>query len=285
MKIVILIVNYNSWDVVRSMLVSSNSLDILPEFYILDNNSNDPPGFDIESVSSNAQITLVNFEYNYGYFGAAAEFLLRNPGIEFDWLFVANADLVFSDPCLFNYLEDFTRPYQSVGVYCPSIISEVTGQDQNPFLSSKPSLYYYYKYKIIYSHFIISKAYALLFSLKSKVRRILLNTQTKKNVKSVFAPHGAFLGFSKHYFSNGGIIENRNFLFFEEEIVGFICEKIGLRVIYDPRVRIDHQEHIVTGSSLTIGKILIKKHSLSIVKEYFFPKIDCEQTAGFKKWF
>lgn len=270
MKIIVLIINYNSWDKTLAMLESGDALEVIPEFYVLDNNSDINPIPCIRTIREKySDVNIVNFATNFGYFGAVHEFLRVSPHLQFDWLFIANSDLLFSDPCVFNYLDDFLAEAQGVGIYCPSVISAVTGRDQNPFLLKKPSRLYYYKYAIISSSFMLSKLYYSLFMLKS----VLMAVQHKRTVKQkcsryIFAPHGSFLGFSSTFFQKGGVIENRNFLFYEEEIAGFICDALGLVVVYDPRVQIFHEEHATTGSGLTKAKICIKKKSLSILKKY-----------------
>ena len=135
MKIIVLIVNYNSWDKTLAMIESSELLEVKPKIYILDNNSNVDKIKSINDIKVNhSNVTIVNFTYNYGYFGAIHEFLRLNIDLQFDWIFIANPDLIFSDPYLFNNLGDIFPEKQDIGIYCPSIFSITTGENQNPFL-------------------------------------------------------------------------------------------------------------------------------------------------------
>jgi hypothetical protein len=155
------------------------------------------------------------------------------------------------------------------GVYCPSVISNKTKLDQNPFLWNRPGKYYYYKYKFITSNYYLAKIYTLLAKVKSNMRMLMPSQGSiKKGPQEIFAPHGAFVGISRKFFEQDGYIENRNFLFYEEEILGFICDRINLKVIYDPRVKILHDEHLVSGTEYSREKYIIAMKSLSILKEY-----------------
>ena len=272
MKVVIFIVNYNSWEATKKMLVSANILNISPDIYVLDNNSEPYPGFSFNPKEYyKGSSCLIRLDRNYGYFGAVSEFLSKMQNLTFDWLFIANSDLIFNDTYLFDYLDECSKVWKgSIGVYCPAVISNRTKLDQNPFLKEKPTIFYYYKYKIITACYPIVKVYVELSKLKTNLKKLRI-TQANRTASSpqiIFAPHGAFVGLYKDFFSKGGFIEHRNFLFHEEEILGYICDKINLKVIYDPRVSIKHEEHVTTGSRYSRQKHNIRKYSLSILKEY-----------------
>ncbi len=271
MNIIIAIVNYNSINATKRMLVSANILNIKPDIYILDNNSNTEieVNFNPQEYYS-GQSYYIRLKKNHGYFGAISVFLSMIEGTPFDWLFIANSDLTFNDPALFDYLGVCMRSTDgTVGIYCPSILSNRTKLDQNPFLWKKPGKYYYYKYRFLASNYYVSKAYAILSRVKSSIRRLKIQQDNiNKKPKVIFAPHGAFIGINKEYFNQGGYLEYRNFLFNEEEILGFICDRINLKVIYDPRVEILHDEHVVTGSGYSKEKHANRVKSLNILKEY-----------------
>jgi GT2 family glycosyltransferase len=63
----------------------------------------------------------------------------------------------------------------------------------------------------------------------------------------VYAPHGAFLIFSRSYFEAGGYIDDGFFLYAEEFSVAEICRQLQLRVVHDPGLRVWHNAHGVTG--------------------------------------
>jgi len=271
MKLVMAIVNYNSLSATKNMLLSANNLQIKPDIYVLDNGNT----IDLSEKGKlgdyyTGLLQVVNLPKNYGYFGAVSTFLSMHKGLYFDWLFIANSDLVFIDPCVFNYLEDYTNgSNMDVGIYCPSIISAKTKIDQNPFLWNKPSKYYFYKYKASTSSYYLAKTYNRLSDIKTCLKKNMTNKRkTIKRAYEVFAPHGAFVGLNSIFFNRGGYIESRNFLYCEEEILGFICKRINLKVIYDARARVLHDEHIVTGSAYTKTKHAIRKKSFDILKEY-----------------
>jgi len=272
MKIVILIVNYNSWQATKKMLTSANILNVKPDIYVLDNNSEIDPEINFnpkEYYKGNSY--LFKLDQNYGYFGAVSEFLSRKQNLIFDWLFIANSDLIFNDSSLFDYLGECSEKWNGlVGAYCPAVISNRTRLDQNPFLETKPGLYYYYKYKAITFSFYLAKAHTALAMMKTKLKIFVASSKRKTQPvpQAIFAAHGAFVGLSKVFFIKGGFIESRNFLFHEEEILGILCNGLDLKIIYDSRVKISHDEHLTTGVEYNRWKHRIRRHSLTILKEY-----------------
>lgn len=272
MKVVILTVNVNAWEATKRMLMSANSLDVYPDIYVLDNKSDVTPEFSFKPKEYyyKGNSFLFKLDKRFGYFGAVSAFLSLKKDMFFDWLFISNNDLIFNDHYLFNYLKECSEMWQgSIGVYCPRIISTRTGLNQNPYLEKKPTLYYAYKYKLIASSYYIAKLYATMTRIKAEIKKIprAKEGEIQKKPRPIFAPHGSFIGFNNDFFSRGGYIESRNFLYFEEEILGFICDRIGVKVLYDPRVQVQHDQHLTTGN---YNKWIhnIRSESLRVLEEY-----------------
>lgn len=57
-------------------------------------------------------------------------------------------------------------------------------------------------------------------------------------------------------------------MYFEEEILGYICKRIGVITLYDPRVSVMHAEHISTGKTYSEWKHRARKKSLGVLKRY-----------------
>ena len=60
---------------------------------------------------------------------------------------------------------------------------------------------------------------------------------------SIYAPHGACVIFSKRFFSEGGSLDLPVFLFGEEICIAEAVRRLGLSVIYNPKLVLTHHEH------------------------------------------
>lgn len=252
------------------MLESATNLDICPDIIVIDNCSDENLKINnLEKIYIRSKIRLIKLKCNYGYMGAVEQ-CVKDLNLElYDWIFIANPDLIFIDSDVFNYLNNFSENrHDRIGIYCPAVLTKNEKKNQNPYLRLKPKKFYYYKYRLITFSYLLAYAYELL---SQKVVTINLKRNKIRNIREpirIFAAHGSFFGLSNDFFKNGGFIESRNFLYFEEEIYGYICQKLELDVIYDPRTSVLHNEHTATGKKYNFLKHQIRKDSLSIFREY-----------------
>ncbi len=180
---------------------------------------------------------------NLGYFGAAQMALQQFPHSQ--WTIVSNTDLEFATPNFFSVLKDF-KSTPDVGVVAPEIISDLTGRDQNPYMKERPSARKMRFLKYMFSTDLSSVIYQRLSASKKTFR-----TPTKKaaarHAQAIYAPHGSFLLFHQNYFVKGLDFEHPPFLFGEEITVAENLKAARLIALYDPALKIRHQEHQATG--------------------------------------
>jgi GT2 family glycosyltransferase len=87
---------------------------------------------------------------------------------------------------------------------------------------------------------------ALFYQSIALVKDFLKNILPSRRAKSlcqIYAPHGAFIIFSRQYFLRGGSFKHPSFLYGEEITVAENCKKFGFQVLYDPGFRVLHFEH------------------------------------------
>lgn len=276
MKILLLIIHYNNIKSTLDTLSSIRNLNRVPEIHLIDNASNDFDTLDHDKIKGilTERFKIINHDKNYGYFGAVAKHLSNIKHSSYDWIFISNNDMIFHDKHLFDYVDEekLTRNNR-IGVYCPAIITKSKGVNQNPYLKKRPNKLFYYKSNFILSNYTAANLYEKLAEKLSYFLKTKYEQSNKSNcLIKIFAPHGSFLGISRAFFTRGGYIENQNFLFFEEEILGMICRKIGLSVIYDPRVSVIHNEHQTTGIRYSKSKHQIRKKSFQTFKKYYLER-------------
>ncbi len=196
---------------------------------------------------------------NLGYFGNAAwgvAKFLENRMLP-DWVIVSNSDIAFTDNDALSLLLSYEKK-GAPAVIAPTIISGVTGQDQNPFMRNRPPMYRMHFRKWVFRFY----ATYLVYQLLSLVKRMLITLveqitgaikgRTSENPVSkpvkIYAPHGAFIIFHNSYFDAGGDFNYGAFLFGEEIFVAEAVLNLGLSMVYDSRLEVVHKEHTATGT-------------------------------------
>lgn len=200
-----------------------------------------------QAYRDNPSVHFEAMTTNLGYFGAAHSALEavwkdRLP----DWIIVSNADIRLPQPGFLCRIAD--HPAGVGAVIAPRIVSTRTGLDQNPFHRRRPSALRMNLNRII-------PRVSLLFWLmqtQCSVRRAIRSRLRGKHAQpatassNIYAPHGAFIIFSKEYFRQGGSLNCGAFLFAEEIFVAETCRRLGLRVTYSPGLEVLHDEHVST---------------------------------------
>jgi GT2 family glycosyltransferase len=222
---------------------------------VLDNDSDDGSVDRIRrAIHEFGNVELLESSQNRGYFGGANWALrhyLQSHGAP-EWVIVCNNDIEFDDSCFLLRL--FQRDPTAAGVIAPSIVSGLTGHDANPSIRQRPS-----QFKMMRYRWWLSNYYAMWLKqwLSPYVRRGRYTFSRRvpragEGLSSrIYAPHGAFLVFSRKFFEAGGFIDDGFFLYAEEFSVAEMCRQLRLPVIHDPELRVWHSEGQSTGRMLS----------------------------------
>lgn len=203
-------------------------------------------------AQSAPNVSLLNSVVNNGYFGGARYGLaqhLKNQSLP-DWVIVSNVDLLIRDQYFLTKVSAVMR-HSHVGVVAPSIRSARTGRDQNPFIERRPSVARMQAYKWIYCSRFALHTYELAAAAFHKVHGFFMPRRRDPDSvastgRTIYAPHGSFLIFTKEYFRAGGTLDFPCFLFGEEIYVAESVKRLGLEVVYEPSLVVTHQEHATT---------------------------------------
>jgi len=202
-------------------------------------------------TSDQSNCRVLRAPRNLGYFGGAryglSRHLAENPMP--DWLIISNVDLSLDDPTFLERLAPLGS-IPDVGAVAASIRSALTGIDQNPFMRVRPSVLRMHAYKWLYRSQTALNGYEGLAAFSHRAGsalRKLRPTHSNSARETIYAPHGSFLILSKNYFDRGGDLDFPEFLFGEEIYIAESVRRLGLKVIYEPALRVNHQEHHSTG--------------------------------------
>jgi GT2 family glycosyltransferase len=271
-KIVVVGVNYET-DALALRFVSGLSriaLDANVVIVLVDNSERaDSTGFFSAVRARYPDVLCVKSPANLGYFGGANLGLRAYlaTGQDFDWLVVSNVDVEFLGDDFAVRLADLWST-EDIGVIAPSIWSSVSRCDLNPKMLVRPGRARIRLYTLLYRSFCLLNAYGLSAMLVRNLRYLLKNrvltpimrwlaplqrgsrpdtTVRDSAPKSIYAPQGACIIFSKLFFLRGGSLDYPMFLFGEEIYVAETARVLGLRVVYDPRLTLRHDDHRSTG--------------------------------------
>ncbi len=102
--------------------------------------------------------------------------------------------------------------------------------------------------------------------LVSKDRPAAAASTTEK----IYAPHGSFIALHRSYFEHGGTLDYGAFLFGEEIFIAETARKLGLTVLYEPAIAIEHTERSTAAGLWNRDASRYRKQaSRYLVKNYF----------------
>ncbi|HEY7934086.1 MAG TPA: glycosyltransferase [Solirubrobacteraceae bacterium] len=198
------------------------------------------------SVANDPRVTAIAPGENLGYFGGAAAALkdhLKAHSMP-EWVIVSNPDVYFPDRGVLQRLFDSHRG-DAPAVVAPSIRTKGSSVEQNPYMRVRPSRFRMHVYRWIFSAYPIDAMYQGLSWVKHRALEAASTERPAPPASSpekIYAPQGAFIAFHRSYFERGGNFDHGAFLFGEEIFVGETARRLGLTVLYDPALVIEHTE-------------------------------------------
>ena len=215
---------------------------------------------------------------NLGYLGGAryglSAYLEQN--VMPDWVIISNVDLTISDRRFLEHLSKLAS-VPDVGAVAPSIYSDLTGIDQNPYMKTRPSELRMHAYKWLYRSWLVLNLHEFTAALFHRVRTALSIARKPPTDRvshcrqTIYAPHGSLMILSKQYFERGGDLNFPEFLFGEEIYIAEKMMALGLKVIYEPLLRVIHEEHRTTKLMKSRNIAAYAAASAAYCADTFFP--------------
>lgn len=275
-------ISFKSSELVLEALRSVQSLSANKDvgIIVIDNSSVSEDINPIRSAVSNfCNAELLESTANRGYFGAARfaldHFLAKGHPIP-DWVIVCNHDILIEDREFFQKLSN--NDAGAVGVIAPRIQKLPGNVDQNPFMRNRPNALRWAQLRLVSSNYTLAKFWDWLWrrkwALKSWTAAIRKELAENNNVKreSIYAPHGSFIIFSRKFFETGGFLDENLFLYGEEISVAEQCRLLGLPVVYEPELRVLHNEHQSTGKRLSRFTFECQKRAMEYVTARYWSR-------------
>jgi GT2 family glycosyltransferase len=86
----------------------------------------------------------------------------------------------------------------------------------------------------------------------------------------IYAPQGAFIAFHRSYFERGGTLDHGAFLFGEEIFVAETARRLGMTVMYDPALVIEHTERSTAAGLFNRNTSRYRKQASRYLAKTFF---------------
>lgn len=210
---------------------------------------------------------IINPKKNLGYL-KGLEYGLNN--CEFsndDFIVFCNPDLVFEH----NFFDTLMKKVdiKKMDLIAPSIINSL-GNNCNPNMVSKMSKLRILIYDFEYSNYISFRIIAFTRFILKSFLEFLKKYKSPKNIErmKIFIPHGACMIFRGFFFENDKNFNYDIFLWGEEPIIAHEVRKRGGEVIFEPKLKVNHNEGSVTSKVPSQQRYSHWKNSYKIMRKY-----------------
>lgn len=228
---------------------------------IVDNASRNQSGKKLqEKYLKESLVTVIENTENLGFAkGNNVGYQYLTDRYDMDYIIVMNNDILIEQKEFLDLIDKIylEQPFDVLGpdIYCPKIQmhqnpSREKGLTKEELLELQESkchflshpMYYYFR------HMTLGKVKKVL----KKDRSARRPDYTSNSQSSVL--HGACYIFSKNYMRlRKNCFNPKTFMYMEEDILYYECVRDGLRMHYDPRIRVQHLEDVSTDASIGSG--------------------------------
>lgn len=165
-----------------------------------------------------------------------------------EWIVISNTDITYGTETFYEeLLLNYPNGYNCV--IAPSIYARFKKEFQNPMLINRYSKLEMFVLTKVFKNRLIERS----FNLGNNIRiKFIKHKKSIVDNQEIYAGHGACLILNKDFFNNGGNLNYGSFLFGEEVYIAEVVKKIGGKVYFDKRLKVNHNEH------QTIGKVKSK---------------------------
>lgn len=226
------------------------------EIVVVDNASPNGSGRELQMLfEKNDQVKVLISSENLGFAkGNNLGFDYLKKHFDLDYMIVINNDINIQDD---KFLEKIAEEYKQskFAVLGPDIITMYDKKHQNPAHTEAFSLVELKKLKAAYEK--MNRVYPYYY-LKGKavsfIKRLMNHSNTvAPNIRERqfnVILHGACYILSRDFIQKREyLFFPETFMYFEEDILHYDCEKLGLRMVYSPSLEVYHVEDVSTDAT------------------------------------
>lgn len=259
MKVCIIAVCHNSYEAtlnyLNSVYVALREANVELDLFLVDNSL----VIDYKMVSKIRDYNSPRFNViyaeseNLGYFPSAIAVidLMNINTLAYQYLAISNVDIALA-PNFFSELELISVD-SNIGVFAPSISSEIKNVDRNPKICIRPSATKLKLNRLLFSNvgFYFLLRLGNNFRLKFTSWRKLIGWHQSKPAnhfsnETIYAAHGSFVLLTNEFLKRVGNPDYPMFLFGEEIYIAESAKQHELSTIFIPSLKIFDSEHVST---------------------------------------
>tara|TARA_E500000178_G_C16931485_1_gene711915 strand:- start:225 stop:1007 length:783 start_codon:yes stop_codon:yes gene_type:complete len=202
---------------------------------------------------------------NTGYLNGLSYGARHIPSSNNNFVFLCNPDLEFQKCDWFGVLSYYK---QSRVLLAPKIVT-TTGKNQNPNRVRSFSKLEIFAQDLSTINY---RTYKLITNLRKVLKKIRLLTRTKSiqtEKKEIWLPHGSCIIVDFKTLKDSKFFAENTFLWGEEVIIAEKARRQGAIVLFEPNLKVFHNEHSSTNKMLGKRKFEIWRKSYSIYRTYF----------------
>ena len=231
-----------------------------------------------QSQTKGISVSVYTPAKNLGYLNGlnfAWQALRRSADDLPEWIVLTNSDIELSD----DYFSRLSVPRDAeIGIVAPSIL-RADGIDQNPFLARRPGRRRMSVYRILFrfavTHWLLDRLATLRDRRRAHAQErghandLQVDANSNQTV-SIYAAHGSHMIVHREFFQRGGTLQFAGFMYGEEIHLAEQAHRLGLNVVYDPSVVVQHQGKATTDSVPRDVRRRWKQQSATIVYDAYF---------------
>lgn len=266
-KILIVPVNYNSYDYLDSYLKSvSEAWNIAKDecelmVYVADNSTKPK---DIDLSQYHIPDLIIKHLDNLGYFGGALYVINNCVNVaDYDYVIISNVDMTFDNTAL-KALSELKIP-SNVGWISPYRYSEKYNKPIYVEKKVRPT-----KLKMWLQLQIYRSKWIFNFQHKFVSRRYRNATTIQHPRSAIYMGCGSCFILTKSFFQSYNNIDYPVFLYGEELFIAELCREADLKVIYEPSIRVKNIGAISTGNLPSSTFLKYNHDAIEYIYKRFF---------------
>lgn len=243
----VVIVNYNTRELLRACLQSVRKQNVSVEIIVVDNASKDGSAAMVQQVFP--EVTLIANPDNRGFAAANNQGFAIATG---EYVLMLNSDTEITNPNSVSRLTEYLETHPEVGIVAPRLRNAESVIQQSAAWHTPNLLTLFLEYSLL------NRVLYRLWPTKRYPGKVLLSLEELKSSQTVADLLGACLLFRKALLDELGWLDEQFFIFLEETDFNRRARQAGYELRYWPEVEVMHR----WGSSIDTGSSLKSRYGL-----------------------
>ena len=260
------IVFYNNYDEVCRYINSVNEIaqDVVDILVVVNSDINHDVNNLKKKVDTLTNVMIIDYHKNIGYLNAFLDTIKTIDIEEYKYFILSNTDIEYQQKNFFQLL--FKKEFlPNIGCIAPSIYVPSSNSYSNPHYIDRVSKNHYKKLLILFSRPLLARGYLKLATIKSRWRK-----SVKQPSRYVYAPHGAFMIFSKKFVNQISGSRYGTLMYSEEAYIGELLLKNDMECYYWKEIEVVHLCSTVTGKINYKKRFGMWKESIEYILTQFY---------------